>query len=280
MKLAVSMYSYARTIRAGQMNHASFIHEARRIGADGVELLDYFYKDVAAERQAALAALAKTGLPCPIFSVAQDFAKAAPAERAAELEKIRFGMDEALHFGARVVRVFAGDVKPGVTFEQARQWIIEGLTAAANDAHARGLRLALENHGKLAGRGEQVRGLIDEVRQRCGHNALGANPDLGNFVLVNQPSHEAIAHVAGDAYMAHFKDFRPAEAAEQEHVYTALDGSRWVGTAVGEGQVQLERCIGVLREAGFDGWLSVEYEGEQDPLQAVPKSVANARRFL
>ncbi len=276
MRLGVSMYSYYRTVKAGQLDIAGFIHEAGKAGADGVELLDFFYTDLDRDRESALKALAETGLPCPIFSVGQNFAKTDPAEREAQLNKILFGIDEAGVYGAGVVRVFAGDIAPGITFEQARAWIIEGLSEASRYAAERGIRLALENHGQLAGRGDQVRGIIEDVRLRSGTDALGANPDTGNFLLVNQPSHEAIRQVADYANMVHFKDFRP----EPDGRYQALDGTRFEGTVVGEGTVDLASCLGALKEAGFDGWLSVEYEGEEDPLTAVPRSITNARHFL
>lgn len=280
MKIGVSMYSYYRTVQAGGMDISSFIHEAKSAGAEGVELLDFFYKDVEPERERAMEALAATGLPCPIFSVAQNFAKIDPEERKAQLRKIQFGVDEALRFGSGVVRVFAGDVAPGITFEQAREWIVEGLSEASIYAFGQGVKLALENHGKLAGRGDQVRGLIKDVRDKCGNDALGANPDTGNFVLVNQPSHEAIRQVAPYANMVHFKDFKPEPPGYEGFAYEALDGSKFVGTAVGEGTVDLEACIRTLKDAMFDGWLSVEYEGEEDPLSAVPRSIENARRYL
>jgi sugar phosphate isomerase/epimerase len=270
------MYSYYRTVQAGQLDIGGFIHEAAKAGADGVELLDFFYKDIDRDRAAAKKALAETGLPCPIFSVAQNFAKSDAAERETQLGKIRFGVDEAALYGSKVVRVFAGDVSEGITFDQARTWILEGLTEASKYAAEHGVRLALENHGQLAGRGDQVRGIIEDVRARSGNDALGANPDTGNFLLVNQPSHEAIRQVAGYAYMVHFKDFRPDPAGR----YQALDGSRYEGTAIGEGTVDLSACISALKAAGFDGWLSMEYEGEEDPLTAVPRSLSNARKFL
>jgi sugar phosphate isomerase/epimerase len=276
MKLAVSMYSYYRTVHSGAMDISGFIHEAKKSGADGVELLDFFYKDVETERAAALAALAETGLPCPIFSVAQNFAKPSAEERELMLNKIKFGVDEALHYGSGVVRVFAGDVSEGITFEQAREWIIDGLSKASLYAADKGLKLALENHGHLAGKGEQVRGIIEDVRARSGTDVLGANPDTGNFLLVNQPSHEAIQEVARYANMVHFKDFREDPTGE----YVAHDGTRYVGTAVGEGEVDLHACLAALREAGFDGWLSMEYEGREDPMTAVPKSLTNSRKYL
>ncbi|MBC8064366.1 MAG: sugar phosphate isomerase/epimerase [Chlorobia bacterium] len=280
MKIGVSMWSYVRAYNDGRLDIAGFIHEAKRAGADGVELLDFFYRDIVTDRHSAAQALRETGLPCPIFSISQNFAKPTEEERRAQLDKIKFGVDEALLFDSQVVRVYAGDVSEGITFDQARAWIVEGLSEASKYAHSKGIRLALENHGTLAGRGEQVKGLIEDVRRMAGNDALGANPDTGNFLIVNQPSHEAIREVAKYAYMVHFKDFAPEPPGHGGFAYTTVDGRKVVGTAVGEGTVDLAKCIRALKDAGFDGWLSVEYEGDEDPLAAVRRSIENARKFL
>lgn len=281
MQLGVSMWSYHRDAFAGKMTIPDFIREVKRIGADGVELLDAFYKDPAAERSAAKNALDETGLPCPIFSVGNNFAKETPEERHAEVEKIRFGIGEAKFYGAQVVRVFAGDVRDGLDFETTREWIIDGLVEASRIANGEGVRLALENHGRLAGLSDQVRGIIHEVRARAGNDALGANPDTGNFLLVDEASHDAVEDLAPYAYMVHFKDF--AEAITPDAKARAMrsnDGHSYIGAAVGEGVVDLKRCIEHLQNAGFRGWLSIEYEGEEPSHTAVQRSVINAQRYL
>ena len=276
------MWSFVHAWKADRIDLAGFIHEAKKMGADGVELLDFFYRDREADRSSALKALDETGLPCSVFSVAQNFAKEDALDRQAELEKIKFGIDEAVRYGAKTVRVFAGDVhgESTISFDQARQWIVEGLTEASKMAADAGVHLALENHGKLAGRGEQVSGIIEDVRAKAGNDALGANPDTGNFLLVGQQSHEAIREVAKYAYMVHFKDFTPASADHEGFAYQALDGSKFVGTAIGEGSVDLAKCVGELSAAGFDGWLNVEYEADEDPFTGVPRSIENARKYI
>lgn len=282
MKLGISMWSYFHAYKAGKIDMPGFIHEAKRLGADGVELLDVFYrdKDLDSERKLADQALLETGLAVGVFSVAQNFAKLTEPEREAELEKIKFGVDEAVHFSAKTVRVFAGDVAPGITFDQARDWIIDGLSLAADYAQSKGIRLALENHGKLAGKSDQVRGIIADVRNRCGHNALGANPDTGNFMLVGQKGHDAVLDVADLAYMVHFKDFKKAPADYAEWAYEDLSGQKFLGTVIGEGEVDLRACLVGLQKAGFTGWVNLEYEGVEDPMTGVPKSMENALRFI
>lgn len=268
MKLGISMWSYFHAYQAGKIDIPGFIHEAKKIGADGVELLDVFYRerDIAHERARALTALEETGLSCGVFSVAQNFAKMLPEDRELELEKIKFGVDEAVHFGAATVRVFAGNPTQGVTFDQARSWIIDGLCKAARYADENGVRLALENHGLLAGRSDQVKSIIDEVRVLTGNHALGANPDTGNFLLVGEQSDTAVRNLASCAYMVHFKDFAHAPANWTGHAYAAEDGTQFVGTAIGEGEVNLQACVAALKEANFDGWLNIEYEAEEDQI--------------
>lgn len=275
MKLAISHYSYFAAYQDGRLSLADFIREAANLGADGVELLSPLYRDPAQDKADAKAALAETGLVCPFFSVSNNFARREASERHEELDKIRFGVDEAVDFGAGVVRVFAGDLAEGLEFQQVREWIVDGLTVASRHAQSAGVKLALENHGHLAGRGNQLVGLIEDVRQASGTDALGANPDFGNFLLVDELPVEAVRLAAPYAFMAHAKDFRPA--AEGFH---SLGGRTFEGTVVGEGEVPVGTCIVELRKAGFDGWISVEYEGKEDCMTAVPRSVSNLRSLL
>ena len=273
------MYSYLKAVKDGRLDIGSFIHEAKRIGADGVELLDFFYKDMDRDRAAAMQALEETGLVCGVFSVAQNFAKKSPAERQVEAGKVMVGVEEALKYGAKVVRVFAGDVSEGIEFDEARKWIIMMLADVSNYAQEHGVKLALENHGTLAGRSDQVKGIIDDVRDKCGHDALGANPDTGNFMLVGQAGHEAVEDVASYAYMVHFKDFKKADEGYDGFTYKALDGTGYYGTVIGEGEVDLGACVASLKEAGFDGWLNLEFEGDGDPMVDVEKSFKNTESF-
>lgn len=282
MKLGLSMYSYVGPIKADKLDFPGFIAEAKNVGADGVELLDFFYTDTDRERAIAQQALADHNLVCSVFSVANNFAKLSADERSAQVDRIRFGVDEAILYGAKTVRVFAGDTPAdgSIGFSEALGWIIEGLSEASNYAHDRGIKLALENHGKLAGRGDQVRTIIDGVRQKCGHAALGANPDTGNFVLVGQAGHEGVAEVADLAYMVHFKDFAATPDGWDGYTFSALDGSSYIGAVLGEGLVDLSSCVQSLKDAGFDGWLNLEYEGETSPFEGVPRSMENARKFI
>lgn len=276
MKLGLSMWSYAAPHRRGAIDIPGFIREAKRLGVDGVELLDFFWQDQEAEWREVEAALAETGLPVGVYSVANDFVQPDPAERAAEVQKITAGVDAAVRLGAKTVRVFGGNADPAVSYEQGLAWIIDGLKKAAAHAHDRDVTLALENHGHLAGRSDQVQTLLDAVASP----ALQANPDTGNFLLVHQAPHDAVAELAPRAAMCHFKDFHVVPDDYAGFAYAGIEGLKFAGTAIGEGDVDLADCVASLRRAGFDGWLNIEYEGEEDPFVAVARSVDYTRRLL
>ena len=101
MKLGVSMYSYVSLYKKGEMGIVEFIETAKSIGVDGVELLDFFWKDRDAELPLVDAALAKTGLPVGVYSVGNDLVSEDPAERAKQVAVIKGGVDNAVHFGAK-----------------------------------------------------------------------------------------------------------------------------------------------------------------------------------
>jgi sugar phosphate isomerase/epimerase len=280
MRLGLSMWSYVRAFKDGRMDVIGFINECQRLHVDGVELLDFFWRDSGQEVPKAIARLDDVGLPCAVYSIGNDFVQPDASARASEVEKVRRELMIAKQLRAPVVRVFAGDLHEGVAFDEALGWIVEGLSECARSAHSQGLRLALENHGLLAGRSDQVRTIIELVRSQVGNDALGANPDTGNFMLVRQDSVEAVRELAPYAYMVHFKDFRALPDEYTGPCYQSAQGNKFGGTAIGEGEVDLAACVEALRAAGFDGFLNIEYEAEEDPYSGVERSVANARRLV
>ena len=52
-----------------------------------------------------------------------------------------------------------------------------------------------------------------------------------------------------------------------------------VGSPQGPREADLPRVIGILKTAGYRGFVALEYEGEQDPKEAVPRSLDTLRRL-
>lgn len=277
MKLGLSMWSVVATVKAGKMDLPGFIDFAAKQQAQGVELLDYFWTDREAEIPMVKKRIRDAGLQLAVFSIGNDFFQPDPAVRAQQVRAMLEAVDVANRLEVGLIRVFSGNAKEGYDLADGLGWIVDGLSQGAQYAASHGVVLALENHGLMAGRSDQVRHIIDAV----GSPSLRANLDTGNFLLVNQNPTDAARSLAGVIALVHLKDFRRAGPQDVEHVYRGLDGTGYTGTVVGEGQVDLAAIVGILQAAGYEGWLSLEYEGGQDPVTiGVPRSLEAARKLL
>ena len=277
MKCGLSMYSLLAPVRAGQLDLYGFLDYATRVGAEGVELLDMFWTDESREIAEVKRRCAALGLELPVYSISTNFFQPDAAARAQQLDSLRHGVDLAAQLGAGLLRVFSGDQIPGYSLEQGINWVVDSLAAGADYAASQGITLALENHGHVAGRSEQVRGIIEAVNSP----SLRANLDTGNFLLVGQDPRQAAKALVDLVALVHLKDFTYATPKESGHVYKGLDGKRYTGSIVGEGLVDLAGIHRVLAGHGYDGWLSLEYEGNAEPMEyAVPRCLAAMRALL
>jgi sugar phosphate isomerase/epimerase len=54
---------------------------------------------------------------------------------------------------------------------------------------------------------------------------------------------------------------------------TYFGGGRWYSL-----DLDYDRIAGIMRKAGYRGFISLEFEGNEDPRTAVPKSLALLRK--
>lgn len=276
MKIGVSMWSLYKLYRKGEMDTVGFIEYAGTLGIDGVELLEFFWKDKLNEIPMVKDVLSRYNLEVSAYAVSNNFVKETKEERSKEVEKIYVGVDTALQFNSKIVRVFSGDLKPPYTYEQAKEWIIEGLKEGAKYAEKNNVILALENHGLLAGRSEQVKEIIELV----GSKYLRSTIDIGNFLLVGEKSTDAVKNLADLAVHVHLKDFKEVPPDYQGEAYKGIGGVRFIGTIAGEGEVNLKEVLEILHNSGYKGYLSLEFEGPEDPKYGVEKSIENTKKIL
>ncbi|MGE5508059.1 MAG: sugar phosphate isomerase/epimerase family protein [Chitinophagales bacterium] len=276
MRVGLSMWSLEKEAFAGKLSTVEFIRFAGTLGLDGVEVLDCFWRDEAREVPEVRAAAAAEGLAIAAYAIGNDFVTADTGERAAQLAGVKHGVDVACELGTGILRVFSGNAKDDLPFATARNWIREGLAEAAAYAEQRGVTLALENHGLFAGRSAQVIDLIEEIDSP----ALRATADTANFLLVGEEPHAAVAALKGKIAHVHLKDFRKVGPDHQGPSFASTGPERYTGTVVGEGEVRFDLILRSLREAGFTGFLSLEYEGTGDPRAGVERSLAKLKAML
>ena len=257
MQIAVSHYSYFRLWRSGDLSVPQFLDLAATLGVQAEIVVPMLGNDEELDNS-----------PVPIagIGVSNDFAK---PDLAPERDKVLRGIDLAAKHGSKWVRVFAGNVAPDVEFSAVRNTIVENLRDMAERAEEAGVTLALENHGMLAGRAMDVLGIIRDVDSP----ALLANPDTGNFRLVDEDPVEAIVTLQGKCATAHLKDVMRQD---DDPMYRSLAGIGYRGCTLGTGEVDLGACLNALNLPVA----SIEFAGTEEPLVAVPQSIEYVRSLL
>lgn len=165
--------------------------------------------------------------------------------------------------GARFVRVNPGSPFSADHGDRASDSLVEALRGLGAFARERGVRLLVENHG---GRSSDP-AWMNDLLERVGQQELGLLLDLGNFDAVTKPMMAVIVSgmpadgsdpFAGiDLESVYLGIEALADRAELVHVKAhRVDDDGTVGL------VDLPRALAILADHGYDGPLTVEYEGE------------------
>jgi len=264
ISLAVSTYSYWH-FKPEKYPIEKVIESAASIGFEGVEILRRQMKD---ETPAYVNGLKKTafraGLSLPMLSIHQDFVYPDPMERQRHVDITTRSLQLAADLGTPVVRLNSGRWKtiqsfddlmkvkgdepplPGHTQQEAIDWCVQSIEQCLPIAERLGVMLALENHWGLTTRPETLLAIYQKVRSPW----LGINLDTGNF--------------PGEPY-AGLELLAPHAVFVQAKTY--YGGGEWYTL-----DLDYPRIAGILRKAGFQGWVSLEMEGKEDAATAVPKS--------
>jgi sugar phosphate isomerase/epimerase len=228
------------------MTLESFMQRCSDMDLDGVELTAYYFESTEDRYLNRLKAQAcKLGLHISGAAVGNNFCQPDPAQRAAQVADVKKWTDVAYRLGAPCLRVFAGPAPKGHTDEECMGWVVRCLQECAEYAAPRGVILALENHGGVTTRAEQVLSLIRDV----GSEWVRVNLDTGNY---RTDPYREIAETVPFAAMAHVKtETRTPDGQKEILDYTKI--------------------IETLKTAGFRGYLDIEYEAAEDPMTAVPR---------
>lgn len=245
-------YSYRKYLQHGPMTMETFIEKAVDLRLDGVDMTAYYFKSTDPAYLASLRHLAYrkgvlfSGAACGVSMVQAD-----PAKRAATLPEIKKWVDVADALGASHLRVFAGELPSGVTVQQAIDWTVETMKAGCDYSGSKGIMLGIEDHAGVT----QKADVCLEIMHRVNSPYAGINLDITHFEpTATQDAYAQIAACIPYATNTHIRD-------------KFDDGS----------PIDMDRVWKLFAQAGFKGFMSAEYEGEEDPATGVPKLVEKIR---
>ena len=268
-QLAVSMWSVHRKFYDHGWTVLDFLEFAQQSGVLSVELLNNFWRNEAEELPQVISRLAQYHMAVAAWAVSNDFAR---DDYEAQIAEVLHGIDVARRLKTSTVRVFAAHPREGIDLDATLATVIRGLKAVAPVAEGAGITLAIENHGLLAGKSGQILHLIREVDSP----SVRANADIGNFLLVDEDPLEAVDSLLPHIAHIHAKDMIPVN----QGGFAALSGKHYLGGAIGEGVVPVGPIMNRLHQAGYQGYLSLEFEGDGDEIEGVRRSVSALRSLL
>ncbi len=262
------MWSLEAVINRNNWKQKNFLHWAAEQNLNYVELLSY-YMNRENNQQEIKTELNRLGLQLSCYTILSDFTDES-AYTKAEFKK---DLDTAATLGAPFVRVLTGD-KTGS--ERDRLILIKKLSAAVAEAEKRNITLILENIGPFAGKTGDAASIIEAINSPC----LRINFDTANSLLADESPEVAVDILLPYISYIHLKDFITEKSgAFQEYsseawrIQTSRKGVRMTGIAAGKGDAGLPKVMKKLKNYGYDGFISIEYENDLNAEEAVTDSL-------
>lgn len=277
MKLAVSTYSLWRWCRENGKTLEDSLAFIADTGARGVEFagLDEAAKDDPLGRARTLKRRCdELKLAVPSYCVSAELLVPRENQRVV-INELKVHVDVAAALGVTsmrhdVTRGF-GDYSKGLgvaeTFDAAVAHVVPAIREVADYAATKHIKTSLENHGFYMQAAERVERLIRAVD----HENFRLTIDMGNFLCVNDDPVRAVARLAKYVVMAHVKDFhvRPKASMPPAGWFATPTDIALRGAIVGHGAIDIPAQLELLKNAGYDHFLSLEFEGIEDPATGV-----------
>ena len=274
MKIAVSAWSFHEPLYAGKLRQSDVPAEVAALGFRHVELLEMFlwrkppgrlerllrrttppasptvdYSHDTLNELAGARLRAGTQLVC--WAVDTDLTLTDANTRHAQLAHIATAIEAARFLGAPMLRITTGG-KEGEADAVGR--VIDALRVITPVATARGAQLAIENHLGLS---TDPNALVEIVRA-LNSPYVGVCLDLGNFR--EGEAEQGIPLLAPHAIHVHCKS----------HSFDA-NGE--------ETTINYGAAMQALRSVGYDGILSIEFEGDGAPADGIRKTKALIEKY-
>ena len=283
MKIGVSSYSFDSYIEQTKCDYFKICDLAKEMGYDGIEFINLDWRGLSDNPMRTAGELKeyckKIGLEIIAYTVGANFLS---DDMEKEMSRIKSCVDVAAELGAPLMRhdvVYALKKEPLYNYRTAIQEIAPRIREITEYAKTKGVRTCTENHGYIFQAPERVEELILAVN----HENYGWLCDMGNFLCADAEPAKSVAIAAPYAVHVHAKDFLVKSGTDIKPVgfgITTNAGSYLRGTVIGHGNVPVASCINALKKAGYDGYVSVEFEGPEDTLGALKNGLEYLKALL
>ena len=284
MKTSVTSYSFGGYIAEDKLGYLGLINKAKEMGFEGIEYTDGGYMNEPESAKKIRERAAEQGIEVVALAVGANFIQGSGGNLKDEIARVCKIVDYAAEMGAKLMRHdvaygFGGERKHTRGYDDALPRLAEGCREVTKYAEQKGVKTMTENHGYFSQDAHRVEKLINTV----GHDNFGALVDLGNFMCADEDPTLSVSIMAPYAFHVHAKDF---------HYKSGMDinpGTGWFqtragnylrGAIIGHGEAKIYQSIQTLKKNGYDGYVTVEFEGMEDNLRGIEVGHAHLKRFI
>ena len=283
MKISVSSYSFQQYIGRGKLTQLDCVSKAKEMGFDAIEFIDISGTSLDEQKEYAKSIRAeadRVGIEINAYTIGACLYKDTEEENDAEFKRLCGQLEVAKILGASVMRhdvcYTLGKKGNARSFDLMLPTIARNARRVTEYAESLGIITCTENHGYIAQDSDRVERLFNAVA----HDNYGLLVDIGNFICADEDPALAVSRVAPYAVHVHVKDMLVRNEPTGSCVNPTRGGRYFVGTVAGEGDIPVKRCLNILKRAGYDGFISLEYEGREDCLTAIHRGLENIKKIL
>lgn len=162
-----------------------------------------------------------------------------PQERSMVIERHHQWVDAAAYLGCHSIRVNA---QSSGTWDEQRDLSADGLVRLAEYADKSNINVIVENHGGISSNGKWLAAVMDKAN----HPRVGTLPDFGNFTISENEVY--------DKYLG-VKELMPYAKAVSVKSFNFDENGN-------EPDIDFDRLLKIVADAGYTGHLGIEYEGD------------------
>ncbi|WP_145153445.1 sugar phosphate isomerase/epimerase [Paenibacillus xylanexedens] len=284
MKVGLSTYSLQQALDRKELTVPDAIRWIADQGGEHVEIVPMGFSLIDnPELINEIKAVAKeVGIDISNYAIGANFAVQEDAEALEqEIQNVMRHVDVAAALGVKLIRhdVAFRPAPEGTVaqFEIDLPVLVKACQRIADYAADFGITTSVENHGYYVQSSERIQRLLHETARDNFKTTL----DVGNFLCVDEDPVSAVKNNIPYASIVHAKDFywRPSYRNPGEGWFQTSHGNYLRGAIVGHGDIDMPEVFRVLKQSGYDGYISVEFEGMEDCKTASRIAMDNVRRL-
>lgn len=279
MKIGLSTYSLSGAIHKGEMTVLDAIDFTADNGGEHVEIVPIGFELTPELIGAIVDKAASRGIELSNYAIGANFQGLTDEDYQAEIERVKKQVDVAHALGIRFMRHdVASDSDLSIqNFNRSLDRLAAACREIADYAAGLGITTSVENHGYFIQASDRVQALVAAVDRANFRTTL----DVGNFMCADENSVAAVRKNLPIASVVHAKDFylRPSYRNPGEGWFTTSSGNFLRGAVVGQGDIDMPEVIRTIKASGYNGYISVEFEGHEDCRFGSRVGMANVRRF-